>query len=356
MKKLNLLLLASALSVNSFAQISVDANDMPVSGDTLRYSIANALTANINLYDSGANKTWTYTNLTPTTQNIAEYKTALQVNPLYALTISTSAYGYKVADSFALPGSVSLPITIKDIYNFFSKKTSPSRFVTEAFAANISGIPTPIDYSDEDELYFFPLQYGDSTTSTFKLTMSIPTLGAIKQQGTRTTKVDGWGTITTPFFSTPVNCIRVRSEIDEVDSVQISSMPALGLPRKTVEYKWLAKGEHYPVLWVTTNVVAGTETVTNVRYRDQYRPLSVTNTNTQAVCVNIYPNPATDEVNISIPTNWNTYTIEVFDLSGKLVAYQQSNSVLNVSKLSVGNYIVRVVSGNDIAFAQFNKQ
>lgn len=355
MKKLALILIACFTASTLSAQISIDASDMPVSGDTLRFSVANALTANINLYDSGANKTWVYNSLTPTTQSVAEYKTAAQVNPIYALTISLSAYGFKVADSFGMPG-ISLPIAINDVYNFFSKKNNPSRFVTEAFAAKISGLPTAINYSDEDELYFFPLQYGDSTTSTFKLNMSIPTLGSIKQEGSRTTKVDGWGTITTPYFTTPVNCIRVRSVVDEIDSVQISSLPAMGIPRKTVEYKWLAKGEHYPVLWVTTNVVAGTETVTNVRYRDQYRPLSVSNASTQSISVNLYPNPATDEVNISIPTSWNTYIIEVFDLSGKLIANQKNKDVLDVSKLSIGNYIVRVVSGNDIAFVQFSKQ
>lgn len=356
MKKLSLTLVVIGLISNSLhAQISIDANDMPVSGDTLRFSTASVITSTINLHDSGANKNWVYTSLVPSTQSVAEYKTATQVSPIYALTISPNAYGFKVADSFSVPG-ISLPVAINDVYNFFSKKTSPSRFVTEAFAAKISGLPTAINYSDEDEQYYFPLQYGDSTTSTFKLNMSIPTLGSIKQEGTRTTKVDGWGTITTPFFTTPVNCIRVRSVIDEIDSVQISSLPAMGIPRKTVEYKWLAKGEHFPVLWVTTSIVAGTETVTNIRYRDQYRPLNVSNTNKQAIAIEAYPNPAASEVHILIPASWNTYTVEVFDLTGKLITHQQSSEVVDISMLANGSYIVRVSSGAEVAFAQFSKQ
>ena len=136
------------------AQITINAADMPVNGDTLRYSIGAAMGFNINLADIGTNKTWNFDTLTPTLQGVDAYKTAAQVNLTYAATISPTAYGYKVTDS--LPTGGTLPVSVKDVYSFFSIKSGPSRFVAEAFAANVSGVPVPANYQNEDEWYFFP--------------------------------------------------------------------------------------------------------------------------------------------------------------------------------------------------------
>src|SRR4051812_42344327 len=99
MKQL-LLLICTLFAFNlSQAQITITASDMPVSGDTLRYSNANIIINTINLNDSGAAMTWNYSDLEPVNQVVDTYKTALSVNLAYAL-ISLTAYGYKVADSF----------------------------------------------------------------------------------------------------------------------------------------------------------------------------------------------------------------------------------------------------------------
>ncbi len=116
--------------VPAIAQITITASDMPVNGDTLRYSIANPAAASINLSDSGTNKAWNFSSLAPIAQGVDTFKSAAQVNASYGFTISPTAYGTKVADS--LPGA---PIPVKEIYNFFNKKTGPSRYVTEGFAA-----------------------------------------------------------------------------------------------------------------------------------------------------------------------------------------------------------------------------
>ncbi len=353
--KYSLLFFCLVFTLQTSAQISITASDMPVSGDTLRYSIVAGASATINLNDTGANKTWNFSSLSPMAQAVDEYKTALQVNPLYIL-ISLQAYGYKVGDTLPVPAGITLPVNIKDIYSFFSKKSSPSRFVAEAFAANISGLPTAFNYQDEDEWYFFPLQYGDSNTSTFDLKMQLATVGSFQQKGSRTTKVDGWGTIETPYYTTPVNCIRVRSVIDEIDSAKIGPLPAIGIPRKTVEYKWLAKGEHYPALWVTTTVVGTTETITAVRYRDQYRPLSIKENTAELVELKAYPSPNTSgELHISIPKSWDEFVISCYDVRGQLTLHTTNKRTLNVSALASGTYIIRVISGQHTGYAYFTK-
>jgi hypothetical protein len=172
------------------------------------------------------------------------------------------------------------------------------------------------------------------------------------QKGYRKTTVDGWGTIVTPFFSQPVDCIRLRSEIHEIDTIS-TSIPIpfqIGIPRNTVEYKWLAKNEHYPVLWITTTLVAGNETVTAVRYRDYYRPglLNVANNSITSSLI-AYPNPSVDgKVTITIPADWKEYTIEVYDMQSRKVLSANNTPSLNMQELSKGNYL-GVVNHNGAA-------
>lgn len=343
------------LSATALAQITVTETDMPVSGDTLRYSIA-APFSGFSAADSGSSKTWDYSAMVPVSQAVDTYKKASTVNITYALTISPTAYGYKVADS--IPGLGSLgAVTAKDVYTFYNKKTSPSRYVAEGFAAVLSGIPTPANYSDEDEIYFFPLTYARNDSSTFNLKFSIPSLVAIQQSGYRKSRVDGWGTIKTPYYPSGVSCIRVRQEIHEVDTIDVLGTK-IGLPRVSVDYKFLVNGNHYPAVWVTANVLGSTETVTIIRYRDTKRTLtSVASLNTVPQSLEIFPNPAqSGMVQIRVPGAWNQYYLEVFDIQGKLVWSAQSATQIPVNQLANGNYVLRAQSGSESAYGIFQKQ
>lgn len=352
MKKLLFTLLLGGISPVLYAQTQITAADMPVAGDTLRYSTTVDTNGILDLAVTGTGVAWDFSTYKALIQGRDDYKTAAQVNITYAITISPSAYGYKVADSFPT-GGVPLPVSITDMYTFFNKKTGPARFIAEAFAGNLSGIPTPVNYSDEDEWYFFPLTYGKHDSSTFNLSFSLPTLGAIKQKGYRVTDVDAEGTIVTPFYTSPQNCIRVRSVINEIDSISFGVV-SFGIPRNTVEYKWLVNGGHYPALWVTTTLLAGNETVTSIRYRDSARnltPVNVSNTATKFYKLIAYPNPSANGiVYLSIPTDWKQYTVELFDIQGKLAATYHNTPVIDMQSLSAGQYAARVVSGGNIGY------
>lgn len=353
MKKLYTLLFTVFIYNALQAQITITAADMPVSGDTLRYSFIANGTSGVDFTTTGANTTWDFSSLVAVGQRVDTYKTAIQVNPIYTL-ISPTAYGYKVADSFPGLGAF-LPVSIKGIYTFYNKKSSPSRFIAEGFAATIAGIPTPATYQDEDEIYYFPLDFGvTNDSSNFRLSYNLSVVGSMLQKGYRKTTVDGWGTIVTPFYTTPLNCIRVRSEIHEIDSITLSTLPLppVGIPRNTVEYKWLANGEHYPALWITTTITGSTETVTSVRYRDYYRPgLLNVNKTTTLTELKAYPNPAVNGiVNISIPVDWKDYSIEVYDLQSKLVLSTSNTPQLNLEILPNGNYLGVIYHNGDRSF------
>ena len=352
MRKVLLTSITILVAAAAHAQpITITANDMPVVGDSLRYSYVSPLDP-IDIATNGANVTWNFGAIVPVSQAVDLYQKAIVVNPLY-FSISPTAYGYKVADS--LPGASALPLSVSELYTFFNIKSNPSRFVAEAFAAKVAGTPVPITYSDEDEWYTFPLDYSDVDSSTFKLSYTFPGLGSFSQEGTRHTTVDGWGTITTPHFTTPVNCLRVRSVVDEVDTFkfQTTTMPIV---RKTVDYKWLANGEHYPILWITTTVTGGNETVSAVRFRDHYRhSLGVANVAASIQELKAFPNPASEFTTLSIPQNWNHFTVELFDAQGKLVMQSQNNPEINTARLSNGQYLVRVVSNDNVGYVRLIK-
>jgi hypothetical protein len=282
------------------------------------------------------------------------YRTAAAVNLSYALTISPTAYGYKVSDSLAGFGSA-LPVSVEQVYNFFNKKNSPSRFVTEGFAAVISGFPTPVNYSDEDEIFLFPLSYGDVDSTTFRLAFSLPTFGGFVQKGYRKTVADGWGTIITPFFTTPTPALRVRAEIVEVDSVSFGTT-SFGFPRTTVEYKWLVNGEHYPALYVTTNKVANIEQVARVSYRDSRRALSAGSISARPVFIGVSPNPGNALFTVSLPQSWQSATVEVFDATGKLILTQKDRTTIDLQASPAGNYFVRATNGTEAGYAQLVKR
>jgi hypothetical protein len=337
----------------AYSQITITAADMPVAGDSLRYSNASATTATTYIADSGENRTWNYM-LTPTSQGMDTYKKPIQVNPLFALTIkNVNSYGYKIADS--IPGlSMLVPgISISNLYTFYSKDAAQGRFVAESFGATISNFPAGANYTIPDAVYMFPLTYNRNDSTEFLLEFGAPTFGSIRQHGYRKTRVDGWGTITTPYFTKPTPCIRVRSEITEIDSVVLDSI-SFGLPRTTIEYKWLVNGEHYPALAITTLSLAGFEVPSSLKYRDIYRPdlnKNVVNITLDANDVFAYPNPATDGwVRFEIPNTWGDYYIELFDVQGRSVMAMANNWQFDVSLLPTGNYIVRITSGRSVAY------
>jgi len=364
MKNVLLSLVLVCIVQISFGQIiTITAGDMPVAGDTLRYSTALGATSGINVNDSGTNKTWVYDTMKPILQTLDTYKFAATVNIAFVLTDLT-AYGYKIADSIPGLGTLGAGLSIKNIYNFFNKKTSPDRYLAEGIGATVTtalgSAPTAASYSDPDEIYYFPLTYPHTQdSSSFAININLATVGSLKRQGYRKTTVDGWGTIKTPYYKTATNCIRIRSEIHEIDTINIPLL-SLNLPlvMDTIEYKWLVNGGHYPALWVTQS--KHTSVLTSVTYRDSLRHgvLSVNNQPQLSwQAIQAYPNPVTKgDMHLVIPADWSDFTVLVYDNTGRVVADFKNKNQFNVNSLSSGKYILLIKCNNNIGISQIAKQ
>ena len=356
MKRLLAILIATFLSHYTYCQITITAADMPAAHDTFIYSNVTPTGSAISPADSGANTSWSY-NLIASSQGMDIYQTTTEVSPILSFTLPSDLYGYKVADSF--PGIINTVlklaapgITITNLYTFFEKVAIPPAYAAAAFAASINSIPLGTNYTDPDVWYMFPLTYGSSDSNYYSLPISIPSTGGITETGYRKTTVDGWGTITTPYYTTPVNCIRVRSEIHEIDSVSFGGA-TFGFPRNSVEYKWLTNADHFPALWVVSNVLGGTEIITSIKYRDRAidTGLVVHNATKPAANVSAFPNPSVNGIfTLSLPSDWTTYHVDVFDTKSAIVASQDNKNTLNLQSLPAGNYYLRVLSGTNMAF------
>jgi hypothetical protein len=342
--------------------ITITASDMPASGDSLRYSIGNIIGSSINVYDSGTNKAWVFDTsaLQPIAQAFDKYQKASDVNFTYGLTIGSTDFGYKVADSIPGIGTAIPGLSITDIYTFFNEhSTTPKSFNATAFAAMINSFPVPANYSDQDEWYFFPLTYPHGTdSSTFAVNINLPSIGSLKRKGYRKTRVDGWGTIQTPYFTTPANCIRVQSYIHEIDTIKITAISFnLALVLDSVEYKWLVNGEHYPALWITTSAATGR--ITGITYRDSLRHgvLSVPKTSQNVREIKAWPNPASDGmVQLELPSAWQKFDVWVYDISGRVVKQFTNTKEIDISSLQAGCYNLIIYSNGNIGYSQITRE
>jgi hypothetical protein len=345
-----------------WSQITITAADMPVHGDTLRYTNAMAFGTTLSAADSGESMTWTY-DFTGTSQGLDDFQKPAEVNPLYSFTLPANCYGYKIADSIPGIGLIASGITINNLYTFFNEYIGPDAYSAEAFGAQISGFPVGASYILPDVWFMFPLNYNNNDSNDFHLKFGLATVGQIIEKGYRKSRVDGWGTITTPYFTTPTNCIRVRQEIHEIDSIAIDTI-SFGIPRVSVEYKYLVNGEHYPAVWATGSIIGGFELITGVKYRDVYRPELNPPPNTDAVTgiadhkteVTAYPNPIVNSTTtLNVPASWTQYFVDVYDMHSRAVASYKNTSTIKLADLPSGNYLVRVMSGANIAFLKITK-
>jgi len=267
MKRLYLFLWAFA-ALSGHAQIQITQSHMPSIGDTIRYTNSNA--GSLDFTQTGASYSWDYSTLGFLNQDIYKFQ-ALLSTPYATLAFSgmpVGAIGYKVADSIG-QGQASF----KNIYNFYQKSSSGWYAVGTGFTMAALSLPAGGVYKDKDEIYTFPLKYNDKDSTTFEVVTPLGSpikLGTFTQKGYRINKVDGWGTITTPY-GTNISCLR-KSYIVETDSLKIS-VPAvnIGFVNQRVEYKWLSTTEKIPVLEVNGTEIANVFTPTIVRYRDHYR-------------------------------------------------------------------------------------
>ncbi|MFT5723470.1 MAG: PKD repeat protein [Bacteroidia bacterium] len=257
-----LFLLLSAATV--YGQITINKNHMPGSGDNIEFSTA--VPANINISKTGADVTWDYTKLINLGDGVEAYITSLRTP--YLLSFGFTTFGKKLIDTIGFS-----QFQFKNIYSFYQNSNASYRDVGMGFQFAALPLPQTGKHTDPDEIYVFPLEFGDKDSTTFNIEVPISLvikIGSFFRVGNRVTTVDGWGKISTPYAKN-IDCIRVKSVITELDSIKVST-PALNFGQTVtrIEYKWLSTTEKIPLLTITGNVLLGNFVASSVQYRNEW--------------------------------------------------------------------------------------
>lgn len=341
MKTHYLLLCCTLFAFGSNAQITITSADMPAAGDTIRYCNAALNNVAFNPLLTGTNQVWDFSNLTPQSEDVYEYKNSLSTPYVFYFL---NKIGLKTADNIGVS-----TISLKDVYTFYTK--SNTVFKIEGMGYSYNNIPLANSYIDDDEIYQFPLTFGKKDSSTFYFDYNLSAITSsvdYAQNGYRINQVDGWGSITTPYASYP-DVLRIKTTVNSYDSILISGFPFV-TNRKTISYKWLSKTEKIPVLEITGTQLNNNFTITGIKYR--YSPSATTGVHKQAglaTYASIAPNPTTDVVKITMKQGVSGLLV-ITDVTGKVIRNQYINTNetwVSLAELNAGIYLMHLYNNTN---------
>ena len=356
MKKIYVLLLFVISFFTAKAQITVDQNDLPFAGDTIRVSYG-LITSSIDPVPTDTNYTWDFSQLQWIAQNIDTFLTIAQTAPTYQLVFADVPFNPNRAN-IATRGNFTFPpvagIQVGDVFDFFYKNASVYRRV--GYGANINGFDTPLPMNSQDIIYNLPLNYSDNDSSDADFSLTLPATLYYGYSLHRVNHVDGWGTLITPFGT--FNTLRVKSTIAAHDSINLLTTGiGFGFDRPpATEYKWIGKNKSIPLLQINTADVFGIETVTSIVYQDSIRtfPTALDEIIEPKETFSIYPNPAKDNFAIDISLKnkakvniviYNSAGERVKELMNEKVEGTRYTKLFNNKTLGLSNgmYIVKVI-------------
>lgn len=361
MKINNLLLILLSLSSYSFSQITIHSTDMPEVNDTLRMSRA-LLDASIDFQSTGPDFNWDFSNLQNNNQKLNTYSPVSSSGSTTQFVFGTMAASrYKA--SYYIPNEdlplnnlpSFLPITFSDINQFLKVNTDALTMV--GLSMNVNGQTIPAKPDTIETKYVFPLNYGDSYSSRGYINLDLnPIYDANwRQRRKRTTEVDGWGEVTTPYGT--FSALRIHHRIVESDSIRVSiggfnNWVGVQVP-VSHEYEWRAVGEKEPILLIKTNETSGVENVTSIEYRNEF----ILGVDENSLSFDIYPNPATNHLTVESKTGLSAY--EIITADGRIVQSGVLNGTvnwMNIETLESGTYLLRASSESKSSIQRFVKQ
>ena len=343
-KRYFLLYLGLIVCFGSNAQITITDNDMPKSGDTIRYSITNNLQG-IDPALTGANFNWDFSLLEADNQRLDTFFSVSSSPVAYQYyfnnNIQYPAYksSYSSRGDDILPQIPNVPISITNVMNFVKK--SSSKLENVGFGSSVNGFTLPTRKQPIDVEYEFPLDYADSSFSSSAFAMSFPNVAHYGQIMDRETTVDGWGPLITPFGTFDV--LRVKSVLTKLDTIYLDTLGGgltFPLPQE-VEYKWLANNQGSPLLKIITT--AGIPT--KIEYQDSVRVVGVEEI-MEFGNVSVFPNPANEFVQINFNSvKGGLLNLNMIDLKGRVLLSKKIQSKQGENKYILNLKEINLASG-----------
>ena len=332
MKKIYSLLIVAitiiSSALNTHAQITIIQSNLPVAG----WGIIDAKDSNYTatIPAGGAAQSWNYASLINSYQDSllfissagTPYAAQFTGANLATFDPQTGEYGYFTsnASGFYLNGAVSAGFPIPFVLN------PPEMFIPVPFTYNNT-------YSGYSRFSYDTLISGVNTRFVQRTNINII--------------ADGYGSLVIPTGTFP-NTLRIKTTSLQTDSVYINvglgwiPLPGYTPPQtQTTDFKWLRNGGGTLLLEIEADSLGQNAT------KSSYLLLFVTvgvNEIAAAGSLQVYPNPASDFLNIQSGSETDKATVMLYNNLGELILTKQfkEKTTVDVSALPQGIYFVTV--------------
>lgn len=165
----------------------------------------------------------------------------------------------------------------------------------------------------------------------------------------KTVLVDAWGSLTTPLGT--YNVLRAEETIVRYDTTDAYLFGTwndaiITSADSTTGYSWWANGVGFPLVSIKL------DSMSNIKQTQwlQALPAVGISEQTNATTVNVYPNPAQNQVNFTVEAN-KIGAIQVLDITGRMIDYivvSNDNVAINTSLFANGVYSYALVGKDNV--------
>ncbi len=228
----------------------------------------------------GADITWDVRNLPATTLDVSQIVPKDQVIDALSFSLLCSLGGIHPFSCLSIYNNTQqawlqtdtqtlIQFNISDLKRFQRKTQQQLLETFFGFTIDLNGSPftAVVVYHSPDTILQFPVMYGDTLSSHITWNLDLSPTGQNIQYAShqqRTTKVDGWGTLMTPY-DTLNGVLRIRSVISRMDTL---STDTLNVPLNVsqIEYTWYDTAYGLPVMIANGLLLDTIETLNTVSY------------------------------------------------------------------------------------------
>lgn len=353
MKKLLLALFVISTAQFSFAQITLTNSNTATIGDSFYRAEELNPSSSLQYMQSGANQTWDFSSFVAWSGET--FGVVDIVNPS-AVALHGSDFTH--AD-FAMGATNENDTT----YSFYVSDTSRMEWVGIGGPFEVQeglSLQVTMPFSDYLTMLEFPATFGSTFTDTLFVDNLIkdPTYqdfidsARVKRFLVADSEIDAWGTVTLP--SGTYSCLREHRVEMRVDSAwaQSSLLPYTFDTVAFVEvvtehvYNWYGEDYNLPLVEIRTDDQGG---FNSVHFRSTLAECCAgVEENELANRFSVYPNPASDIINVITTLNDQTF-INMYDMTGRQVlseSISQAQNQFSITGLSNGMYLYRIQDAN----------
>jgi Secretion system C-terminal sorting domain len=334
MKKILLLSLCALLSLNAYCQFTMTSSNLPTVGSSFTLSLLDTTGAVPG--PAGAGQVWDFSSDTVNSTSTISY---------------VSPTGQPGASNFP---SATLATQSAGTYIYYLANSS--EYTTLGTYSSGGGYTTILNYTDSEINFNLPFNYSTTQHDVFSgITTSSASPYPVYRTGNDTASADAYGIVKCPNGLT-YSVTRVKTVQNFHDSTDYGGFPVLQDTRIET-YNYFQQNISYPIialsLSTSTTDFFGSTTTAKLKSLTFYGGGTPTNINSNMISAGtkIYPNPASDQLNIELPDN-NTYSLELKDMSGKSILSSSNGGIIisgnkassDLRGLSKGIYVLEINS------------